>query len=67
MSRLSSSTSHPGASVSGFYLSNPASHYFAVGKIESDQAQAYAARRGESLGEIERWLAPNLNYEASRD
>ena len=55
---------HPGASVSGFYFSHPESRYFAVGKIERDQAEDYAARKGESLGEIERWLRPNLNYEA---
>ena len=55
---------HPGASVSGFYFSHPESRYFAVGKIERDQAEDYAARKGESLGEIERWLGPNLNYEA---
>ena len=54
---------HPGASVSGLYFSHPESRYFAVGKIERDQAADYAARKGESLGEIEKWLSPNLNYE----
>jgi 5-methyltetrahydrofolate--homocysteine methyltransferase len=54
---------HPGASVSGLYFSHPDSRYFAVGKIERDQASEYAARKGESLGEIEKWLSPNLNYE----
>ncbi|MEO6969712.1 MAG: methionine synthase, partial [Chthoniobacterales bacterium] len=54
---------HPGASVSGLYFSHPDSRYFAVGKIERDQAADYAARKGESLGEIEKWLSPNLNYE----
>jgi len=54
---------HPGASVSGLYFSHPDSRYFAVGKIERDQATDYAARKGESLGEIEKWLGPNLNYE----
>jgi 5-methyltetrahydrofolate--homocysteine methyltransferase len=57
---------HPGASVSGLYFSHPDSRYFAVGKIERDQATDYAARKGESLGEIEKWLAPNLNYETDR-
>jgi 5-methyltetrahydrofolate--homocysteine methyltransferase len=54
---------HPGASVSGLYFSHPQSRYFAVGKIEADQAADYAVRKGESLGEIEKWLRPNLNYE----
>ncbi len=54
---------HPGASVSGLYFSHPESRYFAVGKIERDQAIEYAARKDESLGEIEKWLSPNLNYE----
>ena len=54
---------HPGASVSGLYFSHPDSRYFAVGKIERDQASEYAARKSKSLGEIEKWLAPNLNYE----
>jgi 5-methyltetrahydrofolate--homocysteine methyltransferase len=54
---------HPGASVSGLYFSHPDSRYFGVGKIERDQANDYAARKGQSLGEIEKWLLPNLNYE----
>ncbi len=57
---------HPGASVSGLYFSHPEARYFAVGKIERDQARAYAGRKGESLGEIEKWLSPNLNYEPER-
>jgi 5-methyltetrahydrofolate--homocysteine methyltransferase len=52
---------HPGASVSGLYFSHPASRYFAVGKIERDQAIDYARRKGVSLSEIEKWLAPNMN------
>ncbi len=56
---------HPGASVSGLYFSHPDSRYFAVGKIQRDQAEAYAARKGDSLGEVEKWLSPNLNYEPS--
>ena len=58
---------HPGASVSGLYFSHPDSRYFAVGKIERDQAKDYAARKGESLGEIEKWLSPNLNYEPEKN
>ncbi len=52
----------PAASVSGFYFSHPESRYFAVGKIERDQALDYAARKGCSLGEIETWLGSYLNY-----
>jgi 5-methyltetrahydrofolate--homocysteine methyltransferase len=51
---------HPGASVSGFYFSHPESRYFAVGKIEPDQAIDYGARKGRPLSEIEKWLAPHL-------
>ena len=54
---------HPGASVSGLYFSHPDSRYFGVGKIERDQAIDYAMRKGDSLGMIEKWLSPNLNYE----
>ncbi|MBA3882645.1 MAG: methionine synthase [Chthoniobacterales bacterium] len=53
---------HPGASVSGLYFGHPESRYFAVGKIERDQVRDYAARKGESIDVIERWLAPNLAY-----
>ena len=50
----------PGASVSGYYLWNPDSHYFGVGRIGRDQLADYAARKGVPLAEAERWLAPNL-------
>jgi 5-methyltetrahydrofolate--homocysteine methyltransferase len=53
----------PGSSVSGLYFSHPQSHYFGVGRIERDQAEDYARRKGWSLAEAERWLAPILNYE----
>jgi 5-methyltetrahydrofolate--homocysteine methyltransferase len=53
----------PGASVSGVYFSHPQSHYFGVGRIERDQVEDYAARKGWSLEEAERWLAPILNYD----
>ncbi len=56
----------PGSSVSGLYFSHPDSHYFGVGKIERDQVEDYARRKGVSLQEMERWLAPILNYEPSR-
>ena len=52
----------PGSSVSGLYFSHPESFYFGVGKIERDQVEDYAARKGWSVGETERWLAPVLNY-----
>nr|WP_111298789.1 methionine synthase [Paracoccus saliphilus] len=52
----------PGSSVSGFYIGHPDSYYFGVAKIEEDQARDYAARKGWSLDEAERWLAPVLNY-----
>ncbi|HEY5217016.1 MAG TPA: vitamin B12 dependent-methionine synthase activation domain-containing protein, partial [Pseudolabrys sp.] len=54
----------PGAAVSGLYFSHPHSHYFGVGKIERDQVEDYAKRKGWSIAECERWLAPILNYEA---
>ena len=53
----------PGASVSGLYFSHPESHYFGVGKVERDQVEDYARRKGWTLAECERWLAPVLNYD----
>jgi 5-methyltetrahydrofolate--homocysteine methyltransferase len=53
----------PGAAVSGLYLSHPQSNYFGVGKIERDQVEDYARRKGWSVAECERWLAPILNYD----
>ena len=53
----------PGASVSGLYFSHPDAHYFGVGKIERDQVEDYARRKGWSVQECERWLAPVLNYD----
>jgi 5-methyltetrahydrofolate--homocysteine methyltransferase len=52
----------PGASVCGLYFSHPESHYFGVGKIERDQVEDYARRKGWSVEECEKWLAPILNY-----
>ncbi len=52
----------PTAAVSGLYFANPESHYFMVGKINKDQVKDYAKRKNMSLGEAERWLAPNLGY-----
>ena len=53
----------PGAAVCGLYLSHPESHYFGVGKIERDQVEDYARRKGWTVAEAERWLAPILNYD----
>jgi 5-methyltetrahydrofolate--homocysteine methyltransferase len=55
----------PGSSVSGFYFAHPASEYFGLGKIDRDQALDYRERKGMTLGEVERWLASNLNYDPS--
>jgi len=52
----------PGSSVSGLYLSHPESVYFGVGRIERDQVEDYARRKGMTLADMERWLAPNLAY-----
>jgi len=52
----------PAASVSGFYFSHPDAHYFAVAKVDRDQVADYADRKGVSITDAERWLAPNLNY-----
>ncbi len=54
----------PGASVSGWYFSHPDSRYFAVAQIQRDQVEDYAARKRMSVSEVERWLAPNLGYDA---
>jgi 5-methyltetrahydrofolate--homocysteine methyltransferase len=53
----------PGAAVSGLYFSHPQSHYFGVGKVERDQVEDYARRKGWSVEEAERWLSPVLNYD----
>jgi 5-methyltetrahydrofolate--homocysteine methyltransferase len=52
----------PTAAVSGLYLGHPQSHYFGLGKIKKDQVADYAARKGMSLEEAERWLGPHLGY-----
>jgi 5-methyltetrahydrofolate--homocysteine methyltransferase len=53
----------PPASVSGLYFGHPGSHYFGVGKIDLDQVEDYARRKGWDLATAERWLAPILNYD----
>jgi 5-methyltetrahydrofolate--homocysteine methyltransferase len=53
----------PGSSVSGIYFAHPEARYFSLGKIGLDQVDDYAVRKGWSVAEVERWLAPNLGYE----
>jgi 5-methyltetrahydrofolate--homocysteine methyltransferase len=53
----------PGSSVSGIYFAHPEARYFSLGKVERDQVEDYAARKGMTLAEVERWLGPNLNYD----
>jgi 5-methyltetrahydrofolate--homocysteine methyltransferase len=53
----------PAASVSGWYFSHPEAKYFGVGKINRDQVEDYATRKGISVGEMEKWLAPILSYD----
>jgi 5-methyltetrahydrofolate--homocysteine methyltransferase len=54
---------YPGAAVSGLYFSHSDSKYFGLGKVEKDQIEDYAKRKGMSLKEIEKWLSPNLSYD----
>jgi 5-methyltetrahydrofolate--homocysteine methyltransferase len=54
---------YPTAAVSGFYFSHPDARYFSVGKIDRDQLESYASRKGMSVAEAEKWLAPNLGYD----
>jgi len=53
----------PGASVSGYYFAHPQSQYFVLGRIDKDQVEDYARRKGWELATAEKWLAPNLGYE----
>ena len=54
---------YPAAAVSGLYFAHPQSRYFSVDRITKDQVEAYAARKGMPIAEVERWLSPNLGYE----
>jgi 5-methyltetrahydrofolate--homocysteine methyltransferase len=53
----------PAAAVSGLIFASPAAKYFTVGRLGRDQIEDYAARRGVEVGEVERWLRPNLAYD----
>jgi 5-methyltetrahydrofolate--homocysteine methyltransferase len=55
---------YPASSVSGWYFAHPQSQYFGIGKIQKDQVEDYARRKGMSIEEVERWLRPVLEYEA---
>jgi 5-methyltetrahydrofolate--homocysteine methyltransferase len=54
---------YPAAAVSGWYFSHPESQYFVVGRVTKQQVEDYAKRKGWTLAEAERWLAPNLDYD----
>jgi 5-methyltetrahydrofolate--homocysteine methyltransferase len=53
----------PAASVSGLYFASPGARYFAVDRISKEQVEDYAARKGMTVAEVERWLSPNLGYD----
>jgi len=53
----------PAASVSGLYIGHPSARYFNVGRVGRDQVEDYARRKGMTVADVERWLAPNLAYE----
>ncbi len=57
---------HPASSVSGLYFAHPEAKYFGVGMIARDQVENYAARKGMDVATMEKWLAPNLNYDADK-
>ena len=57
----------PGSSVSGLYIASPESYYFGVAKVERDQVEDYARRKGMAVREVERWLGPVLNYMPAAD
>ena len=63
MTLTSSYAMWPAASVSGLYFWRPEATYFAVDLLTREQVEAYAARKGLSRAEAERWLAPNLGYD----
>ena len=58
---------YPGSSVSGLYFAHPNAKYFGVGRIDRDQVQDYATRKGMSLADTEKWLQPILNYDSDAE
>ena len=54
---------YPASSVSGFYFASPDAKYFGLGKIEKDQVEEYAKRKGMTVELAEKWLSPNLSYD----
>lgn len=54
---------YPAASVSGYYFAHPESKYFGLGKIDKQQVEEYAKRKGKDVAYIEKWLSPNLGYD----
>ena len=66
ISLTESNAMSPASSVSGFYFAHPKACYFSVGKLNPDQIEDYAARKGWPVSEAERWLAPWLAYEPGR-
>ena len=54
---------YPAASVCGLYFSHPAARYFGLGRINRDQVEDYALRKGMELRQVERWLSPCLGYD----
>jgi 5-methyltetrahydrofolate--homocysteine methyltransferase len=63
MTLTDSMAMYPAASVSGWYIAQPAARYFGIGRINRDQVQDYAQRKGMELHRMERWLAPSLGYD----
>ena len=53
----------PAASVSGLYFAHPEARYFTVDRVTKEQVEDYAGRKGMTVAEMERWLAPNLGYD----
>jgi 5-methyltetrahydrofolate--homocysteine methyltransferase len=56
----------PAASVSGLYFAHSEARYFTVGRVDRDQVEDYAARKGMAIEEVERWIGPNLGYDPER-
>ena len=51
---------YPNATISGYYFSHPESKYFSIGKIQEDQIEDYAKRKGIKINEVEKWLRSNI-------